>query len=157
MVLLRLAILFISVVWAQRPNDQTLCDYYAKTRYGTSTNVTQFRLMEDIVTLAFAGPVDITANVSSDLTGIWNPGNFQGLGVNLRPWFDGTRDSTNLNNAPVGINWLDGGLKPLEDYLTGVTPDVQLSNSTNQLYVFPLHLATLTKIEHKTNVLLRHS
>jgi hypothetical protein len=133
--LLQLSALFIWTAWAQRPDNTPLCDYYAQTLYDTNTNVTQFRLIEDIVTMAFAGPFDITTNVSSDLTGIWNPGNFQGLDVDLRPWFDGTIDSTNLNNAPVGINWLDGGLQPLEDYLTGATPDVQLNSSTNQLYV----------------------
>ena len=87
--LLHLSALFIGAVWAQRPSDSSLCDYYAKTLYGTSTNVTQFRLIEDIVTMAFGGPFTVTIDVSPNLTGIWNPGNFEGLNVNLRPWFDG--------------------------------------------------------------------
>jgi hypothetical protein len=135
MILLPLSTLFIWAAHAQRPASTTPCDYYAQLRYGSNTNITQFRLTQDIVTMAFGGPFDITTNVSSDLTGIWNPGNFEGLNVYLRPWFDGTRETSNFNNAPVAINWLDGGLKPLQDYLDGKTLDVQLNATSNQAYV----------------------
>jgi hypothetical protein len=136
MILLPLSSLFIWAARAQRSDTTTPCDYYAQLRYGSNTNITQFRLIEGIVTMAFGGPFDITTNISSDLTGIWNPGNFQGVNVYLRPWFDGSRETSNFNNAPVAINWLDGGLVPLRDFLDGSTLDVQLNRTSNQAYVF---------------------
>ncbi|MCJ1437037.1 hypothetical protein MMC27_006422 [Xylographa pallens] len=106
------AILF-GVSLAQRPSNASICDYYAESLYGTNSSATQFQLIQSIVALAFSGGSNLT-NVSSDITGILNPGTFQGLGVDLQPWFNGAIDSTNLNNQPVGIDWLDdGGLNPL--------------------------------------------
>ena len=88
--------------------------------------------MQGIVALAFAGGANLP-NVSSNLTGILNPGTFQGNHVDLQPWFNGSIDSTNLNNQPVGIDWLDGGgVQPLHDFLSGVTPNVTIGNSTNE-------------------------
>ena len=129
--LLVLAI-FFGVGLGQRPSDASICDYYAESRYGTNSSATQLRLIKDIVSLAFGGRFNLS-NVSSDITGILNPGTFQGESVNLEPWFNGTIDSTNLNNQPVGIDWLDdGGPDPLYKYLSGATTDVVLNNSTNQ-------------------------
>ncbi|KAG0650571.1 hypothetical protein D0Z07_3039 [Hyphodiscus hymeniophilus] len=127
--------IFFTACFAQRPNNVSLCDYYAESLYGTNNNVTQLRLMQSIVTLAFAGPFDLQ-NVDTALTGIWNPGSYKGLNVNLQPWFNGSIPSTNLNNAPIAINWLDAGLQPLSDFLTGVTPTVQLNNGTNEYKLF---------------------
>ena len=129
--LLILTVLF-GVTLAQRPSNASICDYYAETLYGTNSSATQFQLIQSIVALAFSGGSNLT-NVSSDITGILNPGTFQGLGVDLQPWFNGAIDSTNLNNQPVGIDWLDdGGLNPLYDYLNGSTSNVVLTNTSNQ-------------------------
>jgi hypothetical protein len=118
---------------AQRPENASVCDYYAETLFGDSTNTTQAQLIESILALAFSGPFPNAKNISSDLTGIFNPGSFNGLPVDLRPWFNGTKASTNLNNAPVGIDWLDGGgVQPLQDFLTGKTDTVVITNTTNQ-------------------------
>ena len=129
--LLVLALLFgLSV--AQRPSNASICDYYAQSLYGTNSSETQFNLIQDVVALAFGGHFNLT-NVSTDITGILNPGTFQNLSVDLQPWFNGSIDSTNLNNQPVGIDWLDdGGLSPLYAYLSGATPNVVLTNTTNQ-------------------------
>jgi len=117
---------------AQRPSNLPLCDYYAETQYGSNTNDTQAKLITGIVSLAFGGPFNLP-NVSTELTGILNPGKFSDQSVDLQPYFNGSIDSTNLNNAPVGINWLDGGgTQPLSDFLTGKTPQVVINNSTNQ-------------------------
>ena len=41
--------------------------------------------------------------------------------------------TTNLNNQPVGINWLDGGAEtPLMAFLNGSASDVAIRNTTNQ-------------------------
>ena len=131
LVVLAFAFLF-GLSLAQRPDNSSLCDYYAENLYGDNSNVSQGKLIRGIVSLAFGGPSGLK-NDSEDLTGILNPGTFQNLPVDLQPWFNGSKDSTNLNNAPVGINWLDGGgIKPLSDFLTGVTDTVVISNSTNE-------------------------
>ena len=128
--LLVLAILFGASL-AQRPSNASICDYYAGSLYGTNSSATQFQLIQSIVALAFSGGSNLT-NVSSDITGILNPGTFQGLGVDLQPWFNGAIDSTNLNDQPVGIDWLDdGGLNPMYDSLRGSTSDVVLTTTSN--------------------------
>ncbi|MCJ1305350.1 hypothetical protein MMC08_008164, partial [Hypocenomyce scalaris] len=115
---------------AQRPSNASTCDYYAETLYGANNSNTQFQLVQHIIALAFGGAFNLS-NVSSNITGILNPGSFNGLNVDLQPWFNGSIDSTNLNNQPVGINWLDdGGLDPLYDYLSGKTPNVTFSSDT---------------------------
>ena len=124
--------LFASLGMAQRPNGASLCDYYAEARYGSNSSTTQLQLIEGIVAMAFGGN-KATKNASSSLTGILNPGAFNDLTVNLHPYFDGTLSSTNLNNQPVGINWLDGGgLDPLYSYLNGSASSVSFENNTNQ-------------------------
>lgn len=126
-----LAILFGASL-AQRPPNSSTCDYYATSLYGSNTNTTQFQLIQSIVALAFGGGFNLS-NVSSELTGILNPGTFQNLTVDLRPWFNGSIDSTNLNNQAVGINWLDdGATDPLHKFLSGQTPNVVLTNTTNE-------------------------
>ncbi|KAH8802513.1 hypothetical protein F5884DRAFT_473714 [Xylogone sp. PMI_703] len=121
---------------AQRPSNSSICDYYATTLYGTNTSTTQFRLMQNIVALAFGGGTHLPG-ASNDSTGILNPGTFEGLRVNLRSWFDGSKATTNLNNQPVGINWLDGGAQaPLMSFLDGDTDNVVIANTTNEYRLF---------------------
>ncbi len=122
---------------AQRPSNASLCDYYATSLYGANTTDTQFTLIQSILALAFAGGSGL-ANVSTDLTGIFNPGSVVNpsgitIPVDLQPWFNGSIDSTNLNDQPIGINWLDGGGKaPLQAFLTGQTSSIVMSNTTNE-------------------------
>lgn len=112
-VLLLVALLFGASL-AQRPSNASTCDYYAQSLYGANNSQTQFQLVQHIVALAFGGVPSSNTNISSDITGILNPGTFQDLNVDLAPWFSGVIDSTNLNDQAVGINWLDdGGLDPL--------------------------------------------
>lgn len=118
---------------AQRPSNASTCDYYAQTHFGANSSQTQYQLVQHIIALAFGGPPPNNTNISSDITGILNPGSFENLNVDLLPWFNGSIDSTNLNNQAVGINWLDdGGLDPLHAYLNGSTSNVTLTNGTNQ-------------------------
>ena len=118
---------------AQRPSTASTCDYYAQSLYGVNNSQTQYQLVQHIVALAFAGAPSGNTNISSDITGILNPGTFQGSPVDLAPWFNGAIDSTNLNDQAVGINWLDdGGLSPLHSYINGSTSNIMLTNTTNQ-------------------------
>lgn len=117
---------------AQRPSNASVCDYYAQNLYGTNSSDTQHKLIQHIVALAFEGGTALS-NVSSTLTGILRPGIFSGVNVDLRQYFNGSRASTNVNNAAIGINWLDeGGTEPLSAFLTGQTETVALTNTTNQ-------------------------
>ncbi|KAL7797470.1 hypothetical protein V8C37DRAFT_276834 [Trichoderma ceciliae] len=121
---------------AQRSSDESICDYYATQRYGENNSTTQLLLIESIVTLAYAGSAGLP-NPLNDSTGIFNKGNFDGIDVFLRPWFDGSKATTNLNNQPVGIDWLDGGATgPLLSFLNGSTNSVDLDKSTNQYRLF---------------------
>ena len=118
---------------AQRPSTASTCDYYAQSLYGANNSQTQYQLVQHIVALAFGGAPSGNTNISSDITGILNPGTFQDLPVDLAPWFNGAIDSTNLNDQAVGINWLDdGGLSPLHSYINGSTSNIVLTNTTNQ-------------------------
>jgi hypothetical protein len=124
---------WVGVTQAQRPGNASICDYYAQVNYGANTSDTQLRLIEGIVSLAFHGGGNLTNVSDPSLTGILNPSSFAGVAVDLRQFFNGTRASTNLNNQPVGINWLDdGALDPLYTFLSGQSPIVISANTTNQ-------------------------
>jgi hypothetical protein len=69
---------------ADRPSNESICDYYAAQRYGASNSTTQLRLMQGIVAYAYAG------GNTPNSTGIFNHGQFDGHDVYLRPWFDGS-------------------------------------------------------------------
>lgn len=115
-----------------RPSNATICDWYTIQRYGANTTETQSKMMQSVVALAFAGRGDIQ-NINPEITGILNPGIFENTPVLLLPWFNGSIDSTNLNNQPVGIDWLDGGGKdPLYAFLRGETDTVQIEEKTNE-------------------------
>lgn len=117
---------------ADRPANASTCDYYAEVKYGANNSHTQFQLIQGIVGLAFGGAFNLS-NVSSQLTGVLNPGTFSGEQINLLPWFDGTKASSNLDNEPTSIDWLDGGgLDPLYRFLSGETSSLQIDNTTNQ-------------------------
>ena len=116
--------------FAQRPNSASLCDYYAQTRYGVNNSDTQLKFIQNVVCLAFEGGSRLN-NVSSDQTGILRPGKFGGSNIDLMQYFNGSRASTNVNNAAIGINWLDqGGTTPLAAFLAG--EPLVLANTSNQ-------------------------
>ncbi|KFY62869.1 hypothetical protein V496_04344 [Pseudogymnoascus sp. VKM F-4515 (FW-2607)] len=146
--MLFLFFLLFATILAQRPSSISICDYYTQVEYGSASEENQFKLMQGIVALAFAGPKSIPSkNVPKELTGILNLGVEGGHRVDLMPFFNGTLASTNLNNQPVGINWLDdGGLTPLSDYLTGKTKSVVLSNSTNEYRLFGHFYTSFSRI-----------
>lgn len=149
--LLLVASLLGRQAWAQRPSNASLCDYYATSLYGANTTDNQFRLIQSILALAFAGGSGL-ANVSTELTGIFNPGtvvnpNGTTIPVDLQPWFNGSIDSTNLNNLPVGVNWLDaGGKAPLQAFLNGQTSSIVMSNTTNEYRLFNHWLGAFSHI-----------
>ena len=138
--LFAVVLLLLGVSSAQRPSNATICDYYAVVNYGSNSTATQLKLMQSILALAFGGAGPLS-NVNSSITGIFNPGNFIGTPVDLQPWFNGVKDSTNLNNQAVGVDWLDGGgTAPLYAFLAGSTPNLTFTNGSNQAFVPPFIL-----------------
>jgi len=140
-----LALLLLPAI-GQRADNETLCDYYATQLYGANTTTNQYKLLQSIFALAFAGG-SVLLNASNELTGIFNPGTFGGVPVDLLPWFNGSIQTTNLNNNAVAINWLDGGQTKdvFTLFLTGQTSSIQFNNETNEaydLYSFILQLHT---------------
>lgn len=128
--MLLLAYLLFGLSLAQRPSNVSICDYYALNKYGTNSSDSQLQLIQSIVALAFGGAFNLS---NYTVTGILNKGTFQTTTVELRQFFNGSIQSSNLNNQPVGIDWLDGGaLEPLYSYLAGDTSNIIISNNTNQ-------------------------
>lgn len=117
---------------SQRPTNASVCDYYAQTKYGGNSSDTQLKWIQSVVSLAFEGGSTLN-NVSSDLTGILRPGKFNGIDIDLMQYFNGSTKSTNVNNAPIGVNWLDdGGTAPLAAFLSGESQALTLDADKNQ-------------------------
>ncbi|OAK96662.1 hypothetical protein IQ06DRAFT_45525 [Phaeosphaeriaceae sp. SRC1lsM3a] len=123
-------------VSAQRPTNASVCDYYAQARYGANSSETQLKFIQNVVCLAFEGGTKLN-NVSSEITGILRKGRFSNMDIDLLQYFNGSRASTNVNNAPIGINWLDqGGTTPLAAFLAGETQTLNLADTSNQYHLF---------------------
>ncbi|KAG6009648.1 hypothetical protein E4U21_001712 [Claviceps maximensis] len=124
------------IVSAQVRGDQSICDFYAAKNYGENNATTQLKLMQGIVAYAYAGGNSMP-NGDKDSTGIFNPGVYQGQDVYLRPWFDGSKATSNNNDQPVNIQWLDGGgTTPLVAFMNGSTPTAEIQKGTNQYKLF---------------------
>lgn len=124
--------LLLGAVCAQRPTNASVCDYYATARFGANSSATQLKFIQSVVSLAFEGGTKLN-NVSSDITGILRKGRFNNQDIDLLQYFNGSRNSTNVNNAAIGINWLDqGGTTPLAAFLAGETQTLNLAESSNQ-------------------------
>lgn len=117
---------------SQRPTSASVCDYYAQAQYGTNSSDTQLKWIQNVVCLAFEGGSTLN-NVSSDLTGILRPGKFNNIDIDLLQYFNGSTKSTNVNNAAIGVNWLDdGGATPLAAFLSGKSQALSLDEEKNQ-------------------------
>lgn len=90
------------VTLAQRSGNESICDYYATQRYGENNSTTQLLLVQSIVTLAYAGSAGLP-NPPDDSSGIFNKGQFNGIDVYLRPWFDGSSKSVPLSRASYAL------------------------------------------------------
>lgn len=96
-------LLFGASALAQRPENTSICDYYNEQKYGEASKDNQYQLIQGIVSLAFAGSSNI-GNAPERITGIFNLGVEDEEPVDLLPWFNGSKASSNPNNQPIGIN-----------------------------------------------------
>lgn len=96
--------------FAQRPSSIPICDYYTTALLKDNTAANQLKLLTLIVNTALIGNYT-QPNVGISVTGILNPGTFNGVAVNLLPYFDGTSGATtNMSGVPTaGVSFVEGG------------------------------------------------
>lgn len=130
----RLALLgAIGSAIAQRPSDVSICDYYTAGEFlkhehhftgrlaalgpqtdkptallGSASGANEYAVLTILVNTAVIGNYSACA-AGSGLPGILAPAVYGGEDVNLLPYFDGCLISTNVNNVPSSVNFLDGG------------------------------------------------
>ena len=124
------------VAAAQRPQSTSICDYYTTALLKNNTAANQLTLLTLIVNTALIGNYT-TPNVGISVTGILNPGTFNGESINLLPYFDGTSGATtNVNDmATAGVSFLDdGGAAPLKMNMPSN------GNQTSNQYMLLTHL-----------------
>jgi hypothetical protein len=98
-----------------RPSDVSICDYYTTAVLKDNTAANQYALLTVIVNTVGIGNYSACA-VGDGLKGILAPAVYNGEQVNLLPYFNGCLKSTNRNDMPVSVNFLDGGgAAPLMD------------------------------------------
>jgi hypothetical protein len=98
-----------SLVDAQRPMNTSICDYYTTALLKNNTAANQYTLLTLLVNTVVIGNYTMP-NVGVKVPGILAPGSFNGVQVNLLPYFNGALASTNRGGAQgVSVNFLDGG------------------------------------------------
>jgi hypothetical protein len=92
----------------------SLCDKYTTALLKVNNATTQYTLLTLVVNTALIGNYT-QPNVGISVTGILNPGTYNGTAVNLLPYFTGDLLSSNRGgDKGVAINFLDdGGAAPL--------------------------------------------
>jgi hypothetical protein len=117
---------------AQRPSGTSICDYYTGALFaksGGATPANEYALLTVLVNTVVIGNYTPCTS-SGGLPGILAPANYGGEEVMLLPYFDGCLQSTNVNNVPSVVNFLDGGgAAPL---MNNMPAD---NENSNQLYV----------------------
>ncbi|KAF7865717.1 hypothetical protein EAF04_005883 [Stromatinia cepivora] len=121
------ALSLVGAVTAQRPTDTSICDYYTNALFKNNTAHLQQHLMLRIVNIAFIGNYGKSSIQSStvafthrtltgeksrpsvNVTGILLNGTYNGIKVDLSPYFGGGFFSTNGGGKPISVNFLDGG------------------------------------------------
>ncbi len=93
---------------AQRPSSVSICDYYTTALLKDNTAANQYMLLTLVVNTALIGNYT-QPNVGVMVPGILNKGDFNGTAVDLLPYFSGGLVSTNNNNTPSVMSFLDGG------------------------------------------------
>ncbi|KAH9844973.1 hypothetical protein Tdes44962_MAKER06958 [Teratosphaeria destructans] len=90
---------------AQRPTNTSICDYYTTALFTDNTAKNQYALLTALVNRAGTG----NQTTDTKVNGIVVPGEYNGSAVNLLPYFDAELKSTNRNNMPACVNFVDGG------------------------------------------------
>lgn len=86
---------------------QSLCDKYTTALLTDNTAANQYLLLTLLVNTVVIG--NYTQPNHNAVPGILAPAMYGGEEVNLLPYFNGCLLSTNVNNVPSSVNFLDGG------------------------------------------------
>lgn len=87
---------------------QSICDKYTTALFKENTGANQETLLTIVVNTAVIG--NYTAGAKNAVAGILAPGYYEGVYVQLLPYFDGALLSTNNGgNCGQSTNFLDGG------------------------------------------------
>jgi hypothetical protein len=111
-------ILFLAIVAlsasAQRPCDTSICDYYSNNVLGSTNATAEKTLVTKLVNAALIGIYTTPMQVAGILA---NNATFNGTKVDLTPYFNGDKKTTNTGKKHgVSVNWLDGGgAEPLKE------------------------------------------
>jgi hypothetical protein len=91
------------------PNGTSICDYYTPILFGANNASNQLTLLTLVVNTALIGNYT-TPNVGITVTGILNPGVFNGTDVSLLKYFNGSLASNNIGTSTgAPVNFLDDG------------------------------------------------
>jgi hypothetical protein len=103
-----------TVASAQRPANESICDYYTTALLKTNNATNQMTLLTLLVNTAVIGNYT-QPNVGVHVPGILANGTYNGTAVNLLPYFSGGLLSSNEGGSSgVSVNFLDdGGAAPL--------------------------------------------
>jgi hypothetical protein len=80
----------------------------ASALLGSATGANEYAVLTILVNTAVIGNYSACA-AGLGLPGILAPGEYGGESVNLLPYFNGCLKSTNVNDVPSVVNFLDGG------------------------------------------------
>ena len=99
----------VSVMAARRPCGVSICDFHTSALFGNTTAQSEYNTLVAIVNTAVIGNYT-QPNVGVAVTGILNPGTFNGKTIDLLPYFSGSLGSSNRGGSVgVSVNFLDGG------------------------------------------------
>jgi hypothetical protein len=99
----------VAAVSAQRPEDQSICDYYTTALLKENNAKNQETLLTLVVNTAVIGNYT-QPNVGIKVPGILANGTGEYEGVSLAPYFTGALKSSNRGGSSgVAVNFLDGG------------------------------------------------
>lgn len=87
---------------------QSICDKYTTALLKSNTPANQYTLLTLLVNTVVIGNYT-QPNTGVAVPGILAPGTYGGEQVNLLPYFNGCLESTNVNDRPTSVNFLDGG------------------------------------------------
>lgn len=92
----------------------SLCDKYTTALFKQDTAANQYSLLVALVNTVVIGNYT-QPNVGISVPGILTPTTYMGEKVDLLPYFNGCLKSSNVNNMPASVNFLDdGGAAPLK-------------------------------------------
>ena len=80
----------------------------AQALLGSATGANEYAVLTILVNTAVIGNYSACA-AGPGLPGILAPAEYGGESVNLLPYFNGCLKSTNVNDVPSVVNFLDGG------------------------------------------------